>query len=48
MFFELDGTFPNHPANPLVPEGTAAERAEVKHDHLDFGLAFEVMATGPF
>ncbi len=41
MYFELDGTFPNHPANPLVPEGTADLRARVKADKLDFGVAFD-------
>jgi phosphomannomutase len=41
MYFELDGTFPNHPANPLLPEGTADLRAKVKAEGLDFGVAFD-------
>jgi phosphomannomutase len=41
MFFELDGTFPNHPANPLVPEGTSALRERVAAEGLDFGVAFD-------
>lgn len=41
MFFDLDGSFPNHPANPLVPEGTKDLRARVLTDNLDFGVAFD-------
>lgn len=41
MFYELDGTFPNHPANPLFPEGTADIRQKVIDDQLDFGIAFD-------
>lgn len=41
MFYELDGTFPNHPANPLLPEGTADIRKRIVDEQLDFGIAFD-------
>lgn len=41
MYFELDGTFPNHPANPLVPENNRDLVERVKRDKLDFGVAFD-------
>lgn len=41
MYFKLDGTFPNHPANPLVEANDQAEEAKILADHLDFGLAFD-------
>jgi phosphomannomutase len=41
MFFELDGTFPNHEANPLKPENTAALRAKVVELKADLGAAFD-------
>ncbi|MBI3847974.1 MAG: phosphomannomutase/phosphoglucomutase [Planctomycetes bacterium] len=41
MFFELDGTFPNHEANPLKPENTAALRAKVVEMKADLGAAFD-------
>ena len=41
LFFELDGTFPNHPANPLEPENLRdLQRAVVEHG-ADIGLAFD-------
>lgn len=41
LFMELDGTFPNHPANPLVPENLIdAKRAVVEHG-ADLGLVFD-------
>ena len=41
LYLELDGTFPNHPANPLVPENLVdAQRAVVEHD-ADLGLVFD-------
>jgi phosphomannomutase len=41
LFMELDGTFPNHEANPLEPENIVdLQRAVVKH-HCDFGVAFD-------
>ncbi|MBW4061216.1 phosphomannomutase/phosphoglucomutase [Candidatus Saccharibacteria bacterium] len=41
MFYKLDGTFPNHPANPLVAANLVDEVAEIKADRLDFGIAFD-------
>ncbi len=41
MYFELDGTFPNHDANPIDPENLRdLQRAVVEH-HADIGLAFD-------
>ncbi|WP_422935478.1 phosphomannomutase/phosphoglucomutase [Sinomonas sp. P47F7] len=41
LYFELDGTFPNHPANPLEPENLRdLQRAVVEHG-ADLGLAFD-------
>ncbi len=41
LFFELDGTFPNHVPNPLLPENTAFLQHEVKRAKADIGLAFD-------
>ncbi|MFG1911469.1 phosphomannomutase/phosphoglucomutase [Kribbella sp. NPDC048928] len=41
LYFELDGTFPNHPANPLDPANVVDLRAAVKQHHADAGLAFD-------
>jgi phosphomannomutase len=41
MFFELDGTFPNHEANPIEPENLVALRAKVRETGADIGLAFD-------
>ncbi len=41
MFFELDGTFPNHLANPLVDENNRFLVARIRKDGLDFGVAFD-------
>jgi phosphomannomutase len=41
MFFELDGTFPNHLANPLIEENNRFLVAKIKADGLDFGVAFD-------
>jgi len=41
MYFEPDGTFPNHPANPIEPENTAALRKVVVEHGYDFGAAFD-------
>jgi len=41
LYFELDGTFPNHEANPLKHENLVdVERAVKKHD-CDLGVAFD-------
>ena len=41
LYFELDGTFPNHPASPIEPENTATLRALVPQQHCDMGVAFD-------
>ncbi len=41
LYFEPDGTFPNHPANPIEPENTEELRTVVKENHLDLGAAFD-------
>jgi phosphomannomutase len=41
LYFELDGTFPNHEANPIEPDNVRdLQRAVVEH-HADIGLAFD-------
>ncbi|MEZ5373757.1 MAG: hypothetical protein R2704_13740 [Microthrixaceae bacterium] len=41
MYGELDGTFPNHPADPLQAENQADLRARVLEVGADVGLAFD-------
>jgi phosphomannomutase len=41
LYGELDGTFPNHPADPIQPENTADLRALVVERSADVGLAFD-------
>lgn len=41
MYFELDGTFPNHIANPLIPENIVDLQNMVKNKKLDAGVAFD-------
>ncbi len=41
LYFELDGTFPNHEANPLQPENLRDLQAEVRARGADIGLAFD-------
>ncbi|MFD6426025.1 phosphomannomutase/phosphoglucomutase [Streptomyces sp. NPDC060198] len=41
MYFELDGTFPNHEANPLDPANIVDLRARVLAEGADLGLAFD-------
>lgn len=41
MYFDLDGTFPNHEANPLKFETLADLIARIKADKLDGGIAFD-------
>jgi phosphomannomutase len=38
---DLDGTFPNHPADPIQPENQADLRAAVTANRADLGLAFD-------
>jgi len=41
MYFELDGTFPNHEANPIDPENLRDLQARVVAEGADIGLAFD-------
>ncbi len=41
MYGELDGTFPNHPADPLQPANQRDLRARVVSGGFDLGLAFD-------
>jgi len=41
LFRELDGTFPNHPADPLNPENQKDLKAAVLEHGADVGLAFD-------
>ncbi|MEO7000514.1 MAG: phosphomannomutase/phosphoglucomutase [Ktedonobacterales bacterium] len=41
LYFELDGTFPNHPASPIEPENTEVLRRTVPEQHCDMGVAFD-------
>ncbi len=41
MYGELDGTFPNHPADPIQPENTRDLRERVVAEGADIGLAFD-------
>lgn len=41
LYFELDGTFPNHEANPLDPKNLLDLQAEVRRVGADIGLAFD-------
>jgi len=41
LYFELDGTFPNHEANPLDPANLTDLQAFVRENNADIGLAFD-------
>ena len=41
IFDELDGTFPNHEANPLIPENVKALKEEVIEKRCDVGVIFD-------
>jgi phosphomannomutase len=41
LFPELDGSFPNHPADPIQPENLVALKKEVLARGADVGLAFD-------
>ena len=41
LYFELDGTFPNHPANPLEPENLRDLQTQVAQGDYALGLAFD-------
>jgi len=41
LYFELDGSFPNHEANPIDPENLRDLQWAVKENQADIGLAFD-------
>ena len=41
MYFELDGTFPNHPANPIDPANMVDLQKMVVEESCDLGVAFD-------
>jgi phosphomannomutase len=41
LYFELDGTFPNHPASPIEPENMLDLQAAVRKHACDLGVAFD-------
>ncbi len=41
LYYELDGTFPNHEANPIEPENLRDLQARVLAEGADLGLAFD-------
>lgn len=41
LYFELDGTFPNHEANPIEPANLRDLQAAVVEHQADIGLAFD-------
>ena len=41
LYFELDGTFPHHEANPIEPENLRDLQAAVRAEGADLGLAFD-------
>jgi phosphomannomutase len=41
LYFELDGSFPNHPASPIEPENMIDLQAAVRKRSCDLGVAFD-------
>jgi phosphomannomutase len=41
LYFELDGTFPNHPASPIEPENMVDLQRAVLENRCDLGVAFD-------
>lgn len=41
LYFDLDGTFPNHPANPIEPANLVDLQTAVREHQADIGLAFD-------
>ena len=48
LYLDPDGTFPNHPADPLVPENLDDLRELLEHGDFDFGVAFDGDADRAF
>ena len=41
LYFELDGSFPNHPASPIEPENMLDLQGAVREHRADIGAAFD-------
>ncbi len=41
LYYELDGTYPNHVANPIEPENIVDLQKTIRDNQLDFGIAFD-------
>ncbi len=41
LYFELDGSFPHHPASPIEPENMVDLQKKVRETHADMGAAFD-------
>ena len=41
LYFDLDGSFPNHPASPIEPENMSDLQAAVRSHNADLGAAFD-------
>ncbi len=41
LYCDIDGTFPNHPADPVVPENLQDLIIEVKKNRAELGIAFD-------
>src|SRR4029078_11326848 len=41
LYFELDGNFPNHEANPLDPKNLVDLQERIRQTGADIGLAFD-------
>ncbi len=41
LYFELDGTFPNHPADPIQPDNLVDLIKAIRENGADLGLAFD-------
>jgi phosphomannomutase len=48
LYFELDGSFPNHPADPIQEANLADLIAAIKSNEADLGLAFDGDADRAF
>lgn len=41
LYLDLDGSFPNHPANPLEPQNLVDAQRAVRENNADLGLVFD-------